>query len=1049
MLFRYLLKLSFKITFLLTLYFPMSIIGQDVPPPFSFNLAPRYQIGLNTIQTRYADLDGDGFLDAIAVNGGQANPHPTITIIFGTSNGGFSSPSVLPSYVDPYTITAGDINNDGKLDLVAGGWYQNKISVYLNQGNRQFASPVISTPPDPPYQGLPYGEFFDLAIADFDGDGNNDLVALQDQINQRIRFFHFSGNGSLTVFATLNQYGADTSYEGEMTVGDINGDNRPDIVFANGGPFGVRTICFVFGQPIGGNLALTYGFDVQDKAVGFSIADLDNDGDNDLAVAFLDVSTPTRHSLQIFQNNGSGTLTPMPKIFLEYPFPPDDITTGDFNNDGIRDIAALVGSVYDSGIMVMVTYGRGDCTYSGEKYYGVSSSSSIFSADINRDGKIDLITASSFLLQTDYSQYPGLSNNTVSVLVNDNLRGFKAPLVKLWGPNFIDAADFNNDGYKDMVSSWTTIFHDLSSADISINDRRDGFFEEVSYASPAALTGMKTGDFNGDGKADAVTTHATYDNILQIAVYFGDGSGSLGTPVVTPLAHAVNKMIVGDFNLDGKDDLFVLDSTGKRFCMLSAGNGSFVIAPPISLSNANNGIQKGDFNGDHKLDLVITDGSSVKLWIGDGTGQFLQSAASIPNLANVVPGDFNGDGKLDLAGMTGTTGNVITGILGDGNGGFAGSFSEQIRNFSFSTTQSIVTADFDRDGFDDVAMIMGDNTFGNLIIVTSGGSTPSWREPIFPSVATATKELIAADFNGDGRPDLGYLGDNSRGVIYNTIALPRSNTKFDYDGDGKSDVSVYRPSVGNWYLNRSTAGFLGVHFGLADDVLTPADFTGDGKTDVAVWRPSSGTWFMLKSEDFTFDAFQFGTSGDIPAPGDYDGDGKADRVVYRPSTGVWYLQQTTAGFAAVQFGIAEDKPSIGDFDGDGKNDIAVYRPSQGNGYRLNSSNGAFAAVHFGSPGDMIVPADYTGDGKTDVAVWRPSSGVWYVLRSEDLSFYGAQFGLSTDIPAPGDYDGDGKADLGVFRPSEGVWYLQQSTSGFAAVQFGLNGDRPTPNAYVY
>ncbi len=303
---------------------------------------------------------------------------------------------------------------------------------------------------------------------------------------------------------------------------------------------------------------------------------------------------------------------------------------------------------------------------------------------------------------------------------------------------------------------------------------------------------------------------------------------------------------------------------------------------------------------------------------------------------------------------------------------------------------------------------------------------------------------IATDTTGN-RVLTGLAKDNR--VVINSSS--RTVSPFDFDGDGKADISVYRPSVGNWYLNRSRDGFLGVHFGLADDVLTPADFTGDGKTDVAVWRPSSGTWFMLKSEDFTFDAFQFGTSGDIPAPGDYDGDGKADRVVYRPSTGVWYLQQTTAGFAAVQFGIAEDKPSIGDFDGDGKNDIAVYRPSQGNWYRLNSSNGGFAAVHFGSPGDMIVPADYTGDGKTDVAVWRPSSGVWYVLKSEDLSFYGTQFGLSNDIPSPGDYDGDGKADLGVFRPSEGVWYLQQSTSGFAAVQFGLNGDRPTPNAYVF
>ena len=269
----------------------------------------------------------------------------------------------------------------------------------------------------------------------------------------------------------------------------------------------------------------------------------------------------------------------------------------------------------------------------------------------------------------------------------------------------------------------------------------------------------------------------------------------------------------------------------------------------------------------------------------------------------------------------------------------------------------------------------------------------------------------------------------------------------DFDGDGKTDVSLFRPSNAAWYVQGSQAGFAAYQFGVSTDMITPADFTGDGKTDVAVFR--GGNWYVLRSQDATFYGTAFGTGGDLPVPGDYDADGKADLAVYRPSQGIWYLLQSDAGFRAVSFGTAEDKPAIGDYDGDGKSDIVLFRPSTNVWYRLNSSNGAFTAVQFGSGGDRIVPADYTGDGKADVAVFRPSNGTWYVLRSENASVSIVSFGTSGDVPVPGDYDGDGQTDNAVYRSSQGTWYIQQSTSGFAAVAFGTATDQPAPAALLY
>lgn len=266
----------------------------------------------------------------------------------------------------------------------------------------------------------------------------------------------------------------------------------------------------------------------------------------------------------------------------------------------------------------------------------------------------------------------------------------------------------------------------------------------------------------------------------------------------------------------------------------------------------------------------------------------------------------------------------------------------------------------------------------------------------------------------------------------------------DFDGDGRTDISVFRPATGNWYvLPSGGSGYTATNWGLGTDRLVPADFDGDGRTDHAVFR--DGTWYLLCSQA-GLQITQFGLYGDIPQPGDYDGDGAADLAVWRPSDGNWYILRSRDGYTAVSFGVSGDRPVADDFDGDGKFDPAIYR--NGSWYLLRSNLGP-ASIAFGAVGDRPMVGDYDGDGKCDIAVWRPSNSAWYYLRSSDGAFVAIGFGVTGDQPSPGDYDGDGKSDLAVFRPSDANWYLIESASNsFRAQPWGVGQDLSVPGAAV-
>jgi spore coat protein A, manganese oxidase len=285
------------------------------------------------------------------------------------------------------------------------------------------------------------------------------------------------------------------------------------------------------------------------------------------------------------------------------------------------------------------------------------------------------------------------------------------------------------------------------------------------------------------------------------------------------------------------------------------------------------------------------------------------------------------------------------------------------------------------------------------------------------------------------------------------IIPPPHATISDFDGDGKTDYGVFRPSDRTWYILRSSTNTYSAQtFGLEFDRIVPADYDGDGITDVAVYRNTDGNWYIYRSSDQAVQIVRFGLPNeDDPVPADYDGDGKTDLAVFRRTTGYWYLLRSRDGFAVAKWGTSTasqliDVPFPGDFDGDGKSDLAIFRVRTSQWYILQSQSNNVRIENFsGSSVKSPVAADFDGDGKSDPGIIESSgANLNWNIKLDDNSYLIALFGqggVNYDRPVLGDFDGDGKNDLAAWTPATGTYFVQLPNSS-VTTRWGMRGDKP-------
>lgn len=453
-------------------------------------------------------------------------------------------------------------------------------------------------------------------------------------------------------------------------------------------------------------------------------------------------------------------------------------------------------------------------------------------------------------------------------------------------------------------------------------------------------------------------------------------------------------MASADFNGDGLIDIVTTDEY-KPFIsvMLATGNSTFAANVDYGAASSACSIIAADLNGDGKPDLVAGNlyGTNVSVYINLGNGTFAarvdQPVGTSPK--SVAAADFNGDGKNDIVAAN-FKNNTVSVLMNNGNGTFA----PQIVYATSSEPRAVAAVDLNGDGKIDIATANGHQFPSSNVSVLMNTGNGTFAAKVDYSAVSSAIAIAAADFTGDGKPDLAVtsysdkmavLPNNGNGTFAPKVDYTITNhndmlVPSDIDDDGDTDL-----------ISASTYSFyVSVHsnqngaFAMRSDYLSPGpvkalsvfDATGDGKRDIVAGYFRGSILPNLGDGTFPVEHVpNFGTGLGQPIVVDVNNDGKLDFVA--PSTqssAVVALMNDGSGsfsntYTSAAAGSAIGSVAAGDFNGDGLQDLVT---THGNMYSilLNQGNNTFVQQSSNGtwPGiNAVTTGDFNGDGRVDIA----------------------------------------------------------------------------------